>query len=327
MKTYRQLSFEEREEIALCERQGLSLSEIARRIGRHRSTVWRELKRNLTAKGTYSPTVANGQSLQRRARDCLLTRCEALRTFVIQRLNEGWSPEAISGWLRCGNEKLRYINHESIYAFIYASANRAQKLWLHLRQRKRTRRRRLSRCSKDLIKGKTSIHARSQVVDNRQTFGHWEADYMIFKRHQPLLVLHERKSRAILIAKLTGRTAAEMIAVLMGQLKRLSKSLHGSVTFDNDTGFALHQTLKDALKVETYFCDAYASWQKGGVENSNGRLRYWLPKRMDLDQVSDVDLEEITMTSNLTPRKCLGWKTPLQAIAETPYRKIKLSFA
>jgi IS30 family transposase len=327
MKRYRQLSFSEREEIALLHAQGFGPTFIGRALGRSVSTISRELRRNCTAKGCYFATHAARKRLGRCRRPSLLCLDEKLRIFVIERLSEGWSPQCIAGWLGAGNESLQIISHETIYAFIYAAANKAEKLWRYLFQRKARRRSPTARRSKDRIAGRVSIHDRPQSIDERAEFGHWEADYMIFKNHQPLLVLHERKSKITLAAKLCGRGAAETISTLLAKFKAMAKGLRGSVTFDNDTGFALHHLLTSTLNIKTYFCDAYASWQKGGVENANGRLRYWLPKGMDLEQVSHQDIDDIILSYNLTPRRCLNWKTPLQVLAQSNNTELNLTFA
>ena len=129
-----------------------------------------------------------------------------------------------------------------------------------------------------------------------------------------MLVLHERKSRVTLAARLAGKTAAETISVMLAVFPRIEPALRKSITFDNDTAFAQHALLRTMRAMTTWFCDAYASWQKGGVENANGRLRRWLPRQIDIDQVSDEEIQDIVVTANLTPRKCLGFKTPFQAI-------------
>jgi IS30 family transposase len=124
-------------------------------------------------------------------------------------------------------------------------------------------------------------------------------------------VLHERKTRITLMARLMGKTAAETIAVMMAVLQRLTTSMRGSITFDNDTTFARHSLLRGLLGATTYFCDAYASWQKGGVENANGRIRRWLPRTADLDAMTEADIQEIAMTLNLIPREYLGFRSPV----------------
>ena len=118
------------------------------------------------------------------------------------------------------------------------------------------------------------------------------------------------------MARLAGKTAAETVSVIMAIFKRLSAPMRGSITFDNGTEFAHHSLLQGMLSATTYFCDAYASWQKGGVENTNGRIRRWLPRSADLDAMTDADIQDIAMTINMTPRKCLGFRSPIEAFLE-----------
>ena len=157
--------------------------------------------------------------------------------------------------------------------------------------------------------------------------GHWEGDLIICKRTRPVLVLHERKSRVTLAARLAGKTAAETISVMLAVFARIEPALRKSITFDNDTAFAQHALLRTMRAMTTWFCDAYASWQKGGVENANGRLRRWLPRQIDIDQMSDEEIQDIVITANLTPRKCLGFKTPFQAILKELGKDVQIRFA
>jgi IS30 family transposase len=249
-----------------------------------------------------------------------------LRTFVVDRLAEGWTPEQISGWLKGGNEpRLRAVGCETIYAFIYRAAQQAEQLWRYLTRHHKRRRPRRSRPSQDTIKDRVSIHERPKKVDARTESGHWEGDLIICKRTRPVLVLHERKSRVTLAARLAGKTAAETISVMLAVFARIEPALRKSITFDNDTAFAQHALLRTMRAMTTWFCDAYASWQKGGVENANGRLRRWLPRQIDIDKVSDEEIQDIVITANLTPRKCLGFKTPFQAILKELGKDVQIS--
>ena len=128
------------------------------------------------------------------------------------------------------------------------------------------------------------------------------------------------------MVRLMGKTAAETASVLMAILKRLSPSPRKSITFDNGGEFARHTLLRDMLSATTYFCDACASWQKGGVENINGRIRRWLPRSSDLEQVSDEDIQEIAMTLNTTPGKCLQYKTPIETFIYEPGNIVEIRF-
>ena len=264
----------------------------------------------------------------RRRREAILEKDHRLRTFVCDRLAEGWTPEQIAGWLKAGHERaLPALGFEAIYAFLYRAARKGEELWRYLTRRHKRRRPRRARPSRDAIKDRSSIHDRPKDVEARADIGHWEGDLIICKRTRPVLVLHERKSRMTLAARLTGKTAAETISVMLAVFGRINPALRKSITFDNDTAFAQHALLRAMRDMATWFCDAYASWQKGGVENANGRLRRWLPRHIDIDRLSDGDIQDIVMTANLTPRKCLGFQTPLQAILKELGKDVRIRFS
>jgi IS30 family transposase len=130
-----------------------------------------------------------------------------------------------------------------------------------------------------------------------------------------------------LAARLIGKTAAETISVMLAVFDRIAPTLRKSIIFDNDTAFAQHGLRRTMRAMTTRFCDAYASWQKGGVENANGRLRRWLPRHTDIDKMSDEEIQDIVLTANLTPRKCLGFKTPFQAILKELGKDVQIRFS
>ena len=326
MPGYPHLTRSERDQIADMKAQGLGPTAIGKAIGRDKSTISRELRRNAHQDGTYRPVYAEGSYRYRRQRKAILEQDEPLRRFVLDRLAEGWTPEQISGWLERGIEiGLRVVSTETIYAFIFRSTQKAGRLWRYLTRRKASRGRRARR-SKDKIADKTHISERSEAADARQEAGHWEGDLVICRHNRPLLVLHERKTRLTIITRLASKSAAETMTAITDILTRLDPAMRRSVTFDNGTEFARHSMLKDALGLATYFCDAYASWQKGGIENANGRIRRWLPRQTDLDDLTDEDIQDIAMTLNLTPRKCLGFKTPAEAFLGSLGKSLTIRF-
>lgn len=326
MSNYKHLSAEERNRIAELKANGLGVTAIARDLGRDKSTISRELRRNGQDGGVYRPIYAEGSYLYRRQRPARLETDAALRTYVVDRLMEGWTPEQIAGRLRKGIDRLGPVSLETIYAWIYSKARKAEKLWRYLPMRRATRRPMKARRSKDRISGKTHISERSEAANARAEAGHWEGDLIICKRARPVLVLHERKTKITFMARLAGKTAAETVSVIMAIFKRLSAPMRGSITFDNGTEFAHHSLLQGMLSATTYFCDAYASWQKGGVENTNGRIRRWLPRSADLDAMTDADIQDIAMTINMTPRKCLGFRSPVEAFLEELGKNVSLRF-
>ena len=328
MRSYRHLSEDERDQIGIWRAAGRSVGAIARALGRAKATISRELQRNALSSGGYSPLHAAGAYQLRRRREAILEREAALRGFVRDRLAEGWTPEQISGWLKAGNEpRLGTIGCETIYAFIYRTGQKAKALWRYLTRRHKRRRPRRARLSRDTIKDRASIHDRPKTVETRGEAGHWEGDLIICKRLRPVLVLHERKSRVTLAARLMGKTAAETISAMLTVFGRIDPRLRKSITFDNDTAFAQHGLLRTMRDMATWFCDAYASWQKGGIENANGRLRRWLPRHLDIDRMSEEEIQEIVLSANLTPRKCLGFKTPLQALLAELGKDVQIRFS
>ena len=322
------LRLEERERLAASKAEGLSLRAIARQLGRAASTISRELRRNALPKGGYLPVHAEGCYRERRQRQAILERDAKLGRFVRERLLEGWTPEQIAGWLRRGEERgLRPVSLETIYAFVHRPGQRGEKLWKLLPRGRARRGRRRAREPRSTIAGRASIHDRPAGVQERQAAGHWEGDLLICRRARPVLVLEERKTRLVLAARLAGKSAAETVAVMMAISRRLDPRLRSSITLDNDTAFARHGLLASACAMTTWFCDAYASWQKGAVENADGRLRRDLPRDLDLDALGDAELQEIVLTHNLTPRKCLGFLTPVQALLGELGKDVRIRFA
>jgi IS30 family transposase len=322
------LELEERERLAALKAEGLSLRAIAARLGRAASTISRELRRNALPRGGYLPVHAEGCYRERRQRPAILERDAKLARFVRERLLEGWTPEQIAGWLKRGEERgLRPVATETIYAFVHRAGQKAEKLWKLLPRGRARRGRRRARQSRGSIAERRSIHDRPAAVEGRREAGHGEGDLLICKRTRPVLVLKERKTRFVLAARLAGKSAAETVAVMMAVFRRLDPRLRASITFDNDTAFARHGLLASACAMTTWFCDAYASWQKGAVENANGRLRRDLPRELDLDALTDADLQEVVLTHNLTPRKCLGFLTPLQALLGELGSDVRIRFA
>ena len=269
-------------------------------------------------------------SIAHRRREAILEREAALRLFSVRdRLAEGWTPEQISGWLKCGNEpRLRAIGCEKNSLRLHLSNRTEGRGFMALFDASPQTPSPASRQkSRDAIKDRASIHDRPKTVESRGEAGHWEGDLIICKCTRPVLVLHERKSRVTLAARLAGKTAAETISVMLAVFGRIDPHLRRSITFDNDTAFAQHRLLSTMRDMTTWFCDAYASWQKGGVENANGRLRRWLPRHLDIDRTSDQEIQEIVLTTNLTPRKCLGFKTPLQALLAELGKDVQIRFS
>ena len=317
MRNYTHLSYDERTLISHYHDNGISIRRIGQLVGRSTSTISRELSRNSNKIG-YNPQTAAKRYLVRRHKPCKLDLDTDLKAYVLNCLYEGLSPEMIA--LRLKNfgklEGISPISHESIYRWLYRAPQRREKLYRLLIQH-HGRRGRRRRAHRGKIKDRVSIHERPSHVMDRKEIGHWEADLMSFKgNRQHMLVLHERKTRYTAAIRLKTKTARETIKVILDFFKALPKGIFKSVTFDNGGEFAKHKEITDQLGAPTYFCDVYASWQKGGIENQNGRFRRDLPRKTDLLSLDDHEFEQIILSHNLTPRKVLDGLSPIETLAK-----------
>ena len=315
MGSYVQLRYEEREKMAQLWLSKPSITEIAKALGRSKSTISRELKRNQAPPGQYWPDTAQRFTLRRRQRPCRINQNEPLRAFIITKLCcHYWTPEQIAAWLKYRQKELPALSHESIYAWIYSKAQKKEKLWKFLPRHKAKRGLRKSKgAGVSRIPNRVSIHERPKVVDKKKSFGNWEGDLMSFlKNSQHILVVRERKTMFTYSAPLLSKKAIETAETLVSYMKTIPPEARKTMTFDNGGEFAAHDKLLQELGIPSFFCDPYASWQKGGVENTNGRLRRDLPRKTDIKNMSKEEFDEVILNYNMTPRKSLGWLTPLE---------------
>ena len=318
-RSYEQLSLDDRCEIARLSANGSSIRQIAAALDRPPSTISRELKRNSGTQVGYKPRYAQQQTQARRWKGSRLERDESLRAAVIERLASGWSPEQIAGRLKL-EQRRQVISYESIYRFIYAQLARTKDYrWRHCLPRgksKRGCRGRKGGGSQNFIEGRVSVAERPIEAADRTTCGHWEADLMMFAKYgQAILTVHERKSRLLLAIRLTSKAANGVVRHLLNLFGSLPQQLRQTVTFDNGTEFARHHRLR-SLAIETYFCDPYAPWQKGGIENAIGRMRRFIPRKTDLATLSNNRFRTLVAAYNNTPRKCLDFSTPAETFAK-----------
>jgi IS30 family transposase len=314
-RSYVQLSFEDRCEIARRTAERQSIRKIAADLDRAPSTVSREVKRNAGRKVGYKPEYANEQTKARRWTGSKLARSADLRDQVLAQLARGISPEMIAGRMKRDNTSHR-VSHETIYRFIYAQIARTKDFsWRHYLPRAKSKRgirggRGGSPAS--FIKDRVSIHCRTPDALDRTRIGHWEADLVSFAKYgQFILTLHERSSRILLATRPRNKSADLIAEHLRRLLLTVPADLRKTLTFDNGTEFAKHFILHP-LGLETFFCDPHAPWQKGGIENAHGRLRRFLPRKTDLDTLEPENLHRIIAAYNATPRKCLDFLTPAE---------------
>ena len=314
---YQQISIEERCEIARLQAAGRSIRQIAAGLDRPPSTIARELKRNSTANG-YHASYAHEQAKAHRWTGSRLDRNSDLRTYVLSRLEQGWSPEGIAGRLALERGE-KVLSYETIYRFLYAQiARKKDYSWRHLLvqgKSKRGRRARKGGHPAHLIALRRPLDERPAEADDRLTPGHWEGDLMLFGKYkQAVLTLHERHSRMLIAARPPSKHADPVADLMKRILAPFPPHWRRTVTFDNGSEFARHHRLH-ALGIETFFCDTHSPWQKGGVENAIGRMRRTLPRKTDLASINDGRFAQLVQAYNNTPRKCLGYLTPAEVFA------------
>lgn len=304
-KIYTRISFLEREIIYKLHLEKKTQNEIAKIIGRNKSTVSRELTRCADSDLGYIPDRSNEQAKQRKRRNTHIFRSAALLSLVGEKLRLGWSPEQISGRLKLEKNSLK-VSHETIYKFAYSTAGQGLG-WPKLLSRKQPAR--LAKFSrkpkKEIIPNLVAISSRPQFIDERTEIGHWEADLIIFTsfKSNNLTSLVERKSRFSKLICNPNKLTNTVITGIGNAFSGFQRSMTNSVTFDRGTEFCSHEK----LGIKTYFCDPHSPWQKGGVENFNGRIRRFLPKSFNHELLNQDMVNNIENMMNNQPRKCLGF--------------------
>ena len=316
MSSYQHLSFAERVKIKTLQLEGHSQRSIGRKIGRHHKTIGKELKRNHQGHplmSGYVPELANQLAETRNSMSAKRERLKncMLRCFVQSRLTQRWSPEQIARTVPHYLPGLS-LSHEAIYQYVYHDyPNGIQHLARRRKQRYPRGYTRKRRCPS--IPNRVDIDERPEVVNQRCSFGHWEADSIVCKQSQNALhVLHERVTRRIFIQKISRNTTACVKNSILNALQKLPFGARQSITYDNGSENSEHEKINDALGSRSYFCKPYHSWEKGAVENSNGLIRRYIPKGTNLNEITQEDCDWIAHQINNRPRKCLGFKTSHQ---------------
>jgi IS30 family transposase len=316
----RVLSFAEREEISRGIAARLSYRQIAKRLGRSPSTICREVRRHGGSyfRCFYRAGRADWRAWDRakRPKRCVLSLNRRLQAIVAAKLKEDWSPQQISGWLkeRFPTDASMRVSHETIYKTLFVQARGALKkeLMVHLRTKRRLRRPRIKqyRDGDGQIIGAVSIRERPAEAADRAVPGHWEGDMLLGGDHSQIATLVERHSRFTALIKLPSRNTDDVVAALVRHVRKLPKHLHRSLTWDRGWEMRHHKDFTVATDVKVYFCDPSSPWQRGTNENTNGLLRQYFPKGVDISDYSQADLDKIALRLNKRPRKTLGFKTP-----------------
>ena len=317
-KNYKQLDQKERDRIFQLKKKGLTNSKIAEQLGRDKTTIGRELKRNIHHRfHQYLPDTAQRKANKRKIvnrKQRYMDKQLKLKRQILYRLKKGWSPDLIAGRLK--QLKMYYLNQESIYQFIYSLEGRKANLRQYLRRAHRIRRPKAGRKSRQdsRIPNRTDIAKRPKIIDKRTQFGHWEGDNVIYNRHrQALSTSVERKTRKVIISKPRNRTAKEKSKVLIKRFRPLPKQAKLTMTYDNGKEAMTHETVTAATGMKFYFAKTYSSWQRGTNENRNGLVRFYLPRGTDLDQLTWYQIRRVENLINNRPVKLLGYRTPNEA--------------
>ena len=317
------MSQSEREHIAQLLAERNSLGDIAKAIGRDKSTISRELERNSPpVRQRYTPCRAHARACERKitANTHERLKNDFIRQYVRDGLEQGWSPEQISGRIRIDHPR-HSINHEAIYQYIYHPQNQNRLEMINLLRRAHKKRRNKSigrKVRKTTIPNRISIDDRPKSIENRHRFGHWEGDSIVSRKSKAALnTLTERKSRLVLITKLSRKGAAETNQAIINRLKKLPGAGRQTLTLDNGTENAKHEQLSAKLGIRCYFAHPYSSWERGTNENLNGLIRWYLPKGTDFGKIDAELIARIEYLLNSRPRKCLGYKTPLEVAASS----------
>ena len=310
------VTLEEREIIAHMHRAGKMQTQIAERLGRCKSTISRELRRNRSRNG-YWAVAAQRKAERRRSRRPWTAKMERpeVRRYVQQRLRWRWPPDAIAGrsWSDFPRDRRRHISHQTIYTWI-RSQQAAGKHWQ--RYLRRLGRKRPERENRGRIRASVSIEGRPAVVDRRSRYGDWEGDTIVGANHRGgAVTLVDRKSGYLLLGKVLNLRAATVRQAAARQDQAMPASLRKTLTLDNGKEFAEHEQLALEATLKIYFAKPYSAWQRGTNENTNGLIRHFFPKGTDLASIPEHRFTEVQQLLNDRPRKRLGYRTPNEVLA------------
>jgi IS30 family transposase len=314
------LTLAEREEISRGMVAGRSLRSIAASLGRAPSTVSREINRNGGRRG-YRASTADQAAWDRacRPKPCKLFQNHALARIVARKLRGLWSPEQIAGWLKSAypDDENYQVSHETIYRSLFIQARGALKkeLLQHLRRTRAMRRSRHHTQKTEThgrITGTVSIRERPAAVEDRAVPGHWEGDLIIGSRNSQIATLVERHTRYVMLVKVKSKDSKTVINALIKHAHKLPRELYKSLTWDRGKEMADHQRFSLDTDIKVYFCDPRSPWQRGSNENTNGLLRQYFPKGMDLSNIHQNKLNAVARQLNERPRKTLNFRTPAE---------------
>jgi IS30 family transposase len=323
-RSRRALTLSEREEISRGVATGQSLSWIAVSLGRAPSTVSREVKRN-GGRRQYRACKADQAAWDRAhcPKSCKLAENRELARIVAEKLQLEWSPDQIAGWLKYTypDDEHYQVSHETIYKTLFIQARGALKKELiqYLRKPRAMRRsRRHTQKTKDhgRITHTVSIRERPAEVEDRAVPGHWEGDLLCGSNNSQIATLVERHTRLVMLVRVPSKDTKTVIDALIKQAHKLPRELYKSLTWDRGKEMADHERFSLDTDIKVYFCDPQSPWQRGSNENTNGLLRQYFPKGMDLSNVHQNRLNAVARRLNERPRKTLEYRTPAERFAQ-----------
>ena len=318
--SYSQLTEGERRAISHGRGQGLTSSQLARLLGRSRSTITREIERNMHHNGErryYTYSKAHEKAIARRSRSRRNDRMgPEIWKIIADRIQHDWSPEQTANTL--AKENVATVSHETIYRHLEKDKRQGGTLYTHLRhQRKKRRKRYGARDRRGRLAGKVMISSRPDVINRREEVGHWEMDTVMGRNSlHCLLTLIERKTGLTLIAKLTSRTAIEANRGLSALITSHPTFTFHSITSDNGSEFHSYKEIETKHQLTVYFAQPYHSWERGTNENTNGLIRQYLPKGKNMKWTTQEDCNHYAACLNSRPRKRLDWKSPATTMRE-----------
>jgi transposase, IS30 family len=311
---YYHLSQDERDRLAEGRYQGRSLRDVAKELGRSVSTLSRELRRN-SRKPNWGARVYRAHQAQQKADERIRKshrrprlKNAALHQAIVERLEMRWSPELIAGRLKREHPEWPSISAEAIYQWLYGHRRDLIPMLARAHSKRWPRRSRYH--DRKRIPGRISVRERPEAAQNRQEAGHWETDLVVGPGPVALQVLVERQTRYSRLRQVPQRTANASRVALTHLMDSIPKALRRSITYDNGSENAEHLTLNDDFDLQSYFCEPYHSWEKGTVENTNGLIRRFIPKRSDLKWFTEAQIQDIENWLNNRPRKILQFQTP-----------------
>ena len=316
MKTYKQLTYEQRCQIYALSKTGMSQNKIAKQLKVSQSTISREFSRNTGKRGYRFKQAQTSTDTRRLVARKAIKMTTALIALIESKLIIKWSPEQVSGWLR--EDQSIDISYETIYQHIWSDKKSGGHLFQHLRRKGKAYQSRSKdkQAGRGFIKNRISIDERPHVVDDKSRMGDWEIDLVIGKGHSGALVtIVERKTSFTVSTRVDDKSAKTVTAATIALLAPFKGAVL-TITADNGKEFAYHEKMTESLKCDVYFADTYCSWQRGLNENTNGLLRQYWPKSTDFKKVSQSAVQDVIVNLNDRPRKKLNYKTPAKLMAE-----------